>query len=69
MDVFREQERGMPLSVAELPGSGLPPLADLPAVDDQVMIVGHAPGTRSFATRLSVYNFGRRLSDDEAQNG
>jgi hypothetical protein len=39
---FRDRERGVPVRAAELPGGGLLALADLPAVDDQVVIVGHA---------------------------
>src|SRR5208283_4144847 len=41
-DVLLGRERGVPVRAAELPRGGLLPLADLPAVDDQVVIVGHA---------------------------
>src|ERR1019366_4790504 len=41
-DVLRDRQRGVPVRAAEPPGRGLPALADLPAVDDQVVIVGHA---------------------------
>ena len=41
-DVLVDRERGVPVRAAELPRGGLLPLADLPAVDDQVVIVGHA---------------------------
>jgi hypothetical protein len=41
-DVLRSRKRGVPVLAAELLGCGLVALADLPAVDDQVVMVGHA---------------------------
>jgi len=39
---MRNPRRDVPVLAAEPPGCGLVALADLPAVDDQVVIVGHA---------------------------
>src|SRR5207237_314367 len=41
-DVLRDRERGVPVRAAEPLGRGLLAFADLSAVDDQVVIVGHA---------------------------
>jgi len=41
-DVLRDRERGVPAGAAELPRRGLLALADLAAVDDEVVVVGHA---------------------------
>src|SRR6266702_8262241 len=41
-DVLLGRERGVPVRAAEFPGGGLLALADLPAVNDQVVTVGHA---------------------------
>ena len=41
-DVLRDRQRGVPVRAAEPFGRGLLALADLSAVDDQVVIVGHA---------------------------
>src|SRR6266545_2805118 len=41
-DVLRDRERGMPVRAAEPLGRGLLALADLPAVNDHVVLVGHA---------------------------
>ena len=41
-DVLLGGERGVPVRAAKLPGGGLLALADLPVVDDQVVVLGHA---------------------------
>src|SRR5215469_17707356 len=41
-DVLREGERGVPVAAAELARRGLLALADLAAVKDEVVVVGHA---------------------------
>jgi len=41
-DALRDRQRGVPVPAAEPLGRGLPALADLPAVDDQVVIVADA---------------------------
>jgi hypothetical protein len=41
-DVLGGRERSVPVRAAEPPGRGLLALADLSAVDDQVVIAGHA---------------------------
>src|SRR6266567_1721393 len=41
-DVLLGRVRAVPVRAAELPGGGLLALADLPAVNDQVVTVGHA---------------------------
>src|ERR1017187_2094316 len=47
-DVLRDRERGVPVRAAELLGCGLLALADLPAVDAQVVLEGHV--VDSYAT-------------------
>jgi len=41
-DVLGRRQRGVAVGAAELAGGGLLALADLPAVDDQVVVIGHA---------------------------
>src|SRR5262249_6252984 len=41
-DVLRDRQWGVPVLAAGLPRRGPLALADLPAVDDQVVVVGHA---------------------------
>src|SRR6266566_6456689 len=41
-DVLGGRQRGVAVGAAELAGSALLALADLPAVDDQVVVIGHA---------------------------
>ncbi len=40
-DILGGRQRGVAVGAAELAGSALLPLADLPAVDDQVVVIGH----------------------------